>query len=260
MSTDSKPLDPSSPGAWSPSGKKWWEQGATSPTGKPLGDGPRIAAWLRFHIKIGDFFTMDQIRAALGLSHEHDQRRLRELRKNGWEFPSGKQSTEVGAEGYRLDQYGWWPGEGKRPNSGGVSLRVRRLVMERDGSRCAICGVGAGEPYQDDPASKAVMTIGHVRPGSFAGSNQPDNLRVECAHCNEPVRNATGQPEDCAGVIVRFDNLGKQDKQKLASWVAQGHRGRDDVDDLYDRVRRLSPGDLGHFKDHIKQVLGENAL
>jgi 5-methylcytosine-specific restriction endonuclease McrA len=253
-----QPLDPSSDEAISPSGQHWWEPGATGFTGKrKLGVEPRTAAWLRFHVAVGETFTVSDIREGVGgndgfLTDEHAQRRLRRLREYGWQFPSKKHARELGVEGYRLDKYGWWPGEGPKPRKNSVSAAVRRRVLERDGNRCQICGVGAGEPYPGEPETKAAMTVGHVRPNAFGGSSDESNLRAECSRCNEPARTATEPPQSLETVVALYQNLKTSEQSRISQWVAQGHRGRDRVDELYDRIRMLSPGD----RDQVKQIMG----
>lgn len=53
---------------------------------------------------------------------------------------------------------------------------VRRLVYERDGGRCLVCG--SGELIQYD----------RVVPWSMGGRNEPENIRLLCAECNRRQR------------------------------------------------------------------------
>ena len=180
----------------------WWELDTWPGTRKSLGDEPRIAAWLAANKAVGETFTTEELREALGhrLSdtsrndREHFQRRIRELRsvRDGWVFPSVKHDRNVESGNYRLDKIGWHPALGKRPpNPTAVSAKVKREVLERDNYRCFHCGVIAGEPYPHDPEKLAVMTVGHVVPAEFGGPGTASNLRAECAHCNEAFGSAT---------------------------------------------------------------------
>ncbi|MFC3628234.1 HNH endonuclease [Paracoccus angustae] len=58
---------------------------------------------------------------------------------------------------------------GRRP----LPARVRREVMDRDGSVCAYCGDTDG-PFHID----------HIFPYSRGGSDDPENLTVACQTCN----------------------------------------------------------------------------
>ena len=84
------------PEAFAPDGNLWWNL-ATWPNRKQaFGDERKIAAWLAFNKKLGDRFTLPELREALvdGLKNndaEHLNRRLRALRKDGWSVPSGNE-------------------------------------------------------------------------------------------------------------------------------------------------------------------------
>jgi hypothetical protein len=243
----------------------WWELDTWPGTKRPLGDEPRIAAWLAANKRVGDTFTTDELRKALGhrLSEtsrndrEHFQRRIRELRsvRDGWAFPSIKHDKTVDSGNYRLDKIGWHPALGKRPpNPTAVSAKVKREVLERDHYRCFHCGVVAGEPYPDDPDTLARMTVGHVVPAEFGGTGKASNLRAECAHCNEASRSATSTPESLPGVKAAVNNLGAKERVRLLEWIAAGRRGRDSIDETYDRARLLSPGDREELLSWLQQT------
>ncbi len=57
-------------------------------------------------------------------------------------------------------------------NKSEISKKLALTIMERDGFKCVRCGV-LGD-----------LTIDHIFPRSFGGSNAPDNLRVLCRSCN----------------------------------------------------------------------------
>jgi len=236
----------------------WWELDVWPTSGLPLGDEPRIAAWLAYNKSVGDTFTTDELRTALGqrLSHssrndrEHFQRRIRQLRgaRDGWVFPSAKHDRTVLSGTYRLDKVGWHPAKGDRPRDATrVSKRVRREVLSRDHERCFHCGVISGQPYPDFPERTATMTVGHVTPADFGGIAEPSNLRAECALCNESIRSATAAPELAQGVKVAANDLNKKDRLELRNWIRAGHRIRNKVDVTYDRFRQLTTGDKDEF-------------
>lgn len=240
----------------------WWELDFWPGSRRPLGDEPRIASWLAFNKAIGDSFTTDELRGQLGhrLSptsrndREHFQRRIRALRgsRDGWIIPSTKHDRNVDLGHYRLDAIGWHPGLGRRRvDETRVSKKVRREVLTRDHERCFHCGVISGDPYPDFPERSATMTVGHVVPAEFGGSATASNLRAECALCNESMRSATAPPELLPAVQVATTDLNARDRSKLLQWVLAGQRGRDKLDETYDRYRHLAPGDQTSFAEWL---------
>jgi 5-methylcytosine-specific restriction endonuclease McrA len=223
-------------------GKLWWDRKKGDGPRGAEGAVPRTASWLKFNKQIGDLFTTVELRQALGVKDEHFQRRIRELKSWGWDFDGSKDSSDLKDE-YRLIKYGWWPGseERKPTNTSSISGPVRREVIERDGGRCVLCGVAAGEPYPDPPTATARITIGHLIPASAGGTNALDNLRAECARCNETAHADTRTPETANSLIQSIRSLSPKDRARLRSWVAAGSRQRDNVDRIYDRYRLAPP-------------------
>ncbi|GAA4169871.1 HNH endonuclease [Gryllotalpicola koreensis] len=243
------------------SGELWWRTDG-------LGDERRIAAWLAANKEVGDTFTTEELRRGIGdrlsadarNNAEHFQRRVRELRKakyGSWLIPSKKHDRTLQQGQYRLERVGWYPALGARPNDpSAVSASTRRAVINRDGRRCVICGIGAGEPYPGRPDTNAVLTVGHVVPGISNGSGDLSNLQTECAECNEPARSNTETPESPGSLITEVANFNVGDLRRLQAWVGQGRRGRDRVDTAFDRYRALSPGGKAEFKTALDGILG----
>ena len=245
----------------------WWHLPTWPGTNKKLGDEPKIAAWLAFNKSIGETFTTAELRKALGdqLSEtsrndkEHFQRRIRQLRssRDGWAFPSIKHDRTLDMGAYRLERIGWHPALGDRPkNPNAVSAKTRRLVLMRDKNRCQVCGIGFKEPYPEDTDSLAVLTVGHVIPEAHGGSGQMSNLRAECALCNEPARSDTGRPASPDEIITRLQNFKREELVKLHSWTRAGHRIRDRVDETYDQIRMMAPGDREAVVGQLGKMLG----
>ena len=230
--------------AYTLDGELWWEAEYRPGTRQKLGAEPKLAAWLYWNVDLGHTFTMRDVRTAIDSDDEHVNRRLRKLREYGWVIPSGQDDASLRPTEYRLDQVGWWPGQGRRPNTkGSVSNRVKAEVIARDGSRCVLCGIGAAEAYPREPGSRAVLTVGHRVPKALGGSDLSENLRTECSRCNEPRRESTGTVESYAQVFADVRRLGVSDKRVLLSWLQTGERIRNTLDTTYDRARILSSGD-----------------
>lgn len=231
------------PEAFAPDGKLWWDRNRGDGPVGATGNKPRAASWLKFNVQPGERFTTEQVREALGVKDEHFQRRLRELRDLGWAFDGMKDLPGLNAE-YLMRIHGWWPGsDEKKPSvTSGIDSRTRREVLNRDGSRCRVCGVGAGEAYPEPPHDPARITIGHVIPASQGGGNSPDNLRCECSRCNETVRAESGSGESYEDLLAGTRRLSAADKKTLFRWLKIQSRERTDLDRMYDRVRLASPG------------------
>jgi 5-methylcytosine-specific restriction endonuclease McrA len=56
-----------------------------------------------------------------------------------------------------------------------VYLRLRPLILERDGGRCQIRGPGC---------TGAADSVDHIVPLALGGTHAPENLRSACLHCN----------------------------------------------------------------------------
>lgn len=248
--------------AYAPDGRLWWELDKAPGTSRPFGAERKIAAWLYYNKSEGDLFTMRDLRQALGSETipndaEHLNRRLRALRPDGWIIPSNKDDRTLPTDTYRVEQKGWHPGLGSRPKREGVSQGDRRRVLDRDGRRCVVCGVGEGEPYPNEPGTRAALTIGHRTPRERGGSSKDlNNLQTECKRCNEPVRDEMREPETLEQLLPDVRRMPKGDLQSLLSWLDQGYRTRSKLDAIYDRARALSAGERDDLKSAVRRIIG----
>lgn len=60
-----------------------------------------------------------------------------------------------------------------------VSPDVRKLVRERDGFKCRVCGV--------PETKKNKLQLHHIKYRSRGGSNHPDNLMLVCQECHTAI-------------------------------------------------------------------------
>ncbi|MET7694169.1 HNH endonuclease signature motif containing protein [Streptomyces sp. NPDC005483] len=211
---------------------------------------------------------MRELRLALGPdvadNSEHLNRRLRKLREFDWIIPSYKDDRTLPQDTYRLEAKGrrlWLATERKRANAGPkFSQRTRRIVLDRDGHRCKVCGVGAGESYPGEPGSKAKLTIGHRVPQerlrARGAADDIDNWRTECARCNETVRNELPDPEQYDEVTAEIKQLRKADLTLLLNWLRTGERSRSKLDRAYDRARQLSHAEHATLIAYVEKLLG----
>lgn len=237
----------------------WWKLRVAPGGNRPFGGERRIAAYLHFNVDIGGTFTMKELREALGEQEtpeqaEHLNRRLRNLRKQGWRFASYKDRYGQAVDTYVLQEKGnklWLGEQTKRSN---ISAAVRRQVYERDLNRCVICGVGAGEPYPGEPGTAARLTAGHRTADARHGEASPDNLQTECARCNEPVGDTPPNPENLAEVMAAVKQLGAADKATLRAWLETGFRQRSKVDFAFDRTRKLAASEKEQVIEFLRSA------
>lgn len=246
--------------ATGPNGVEWWKPECLVGNRK-LGAERRIAAFLWFKLNVGDLFTMKLLRDELGDGEgaeaaEQLNRRLRSLRKDEWVLSSIKDDRTLPVDAYRLEKKGKkiWLGESRINNA--ISQRTRRLVFERDGSRCVVCGIAGGEPYPGEPDSRAKLTVGHRLAQERSGSMDLENLRTECARCNEPLRHELRNPESLDEVLAEIRILRKSDLQLLLEWMQTGVRSRSKLDRVYDRARMLSPAERMQLITALESMLG----
>ncbi|MEU6184777.1 HNH endonuclease [Nocardia sp. NPDC047038] len=252
--------------AYALDGQLWWTLPFYPGTKRPYGAVNKIAAWLYFNKRVGDRFTIRELREAVGTDNapnyqEHFNRRLRELRALGWLLPSSQEDAELRTDEYRVGVKGWHPGAGPRPKfSSRISPAVQRTVFDRDGRRCVICGVASGEPYPAAPTEMAAITIGHRIPQKFGGSDDIDNLQVECQRCNEPMREEAGLPVTFDEVYAQIRRLKRAEKETMLRWMRSGRRSRSRLDVLYDQARQLSPNEKRQLTERLELATDQPSL
>lgn len=243
-------------------GVEWWKLDYWPGTKKPFGGTPKLAAYLYFNLKVGDTFTMRDLRAALGDEvdeagrAEHLNRRLRTLREQDWQFPSYMDQLGQDQDVYILKAKGKRIWLGERTKRDKPSRSTMRLVFERDLNTCQVCGARAGEEYEGEPGTCVRLTVGHRVPGARLANASPDNLQAECSRCNEPVGDAIPDPETLSEVMSAVSRLGPNAKAELLSWMASGYRHRSKTDIAYARIRRLPKTAQAKVADYLKGVVG----
>ena len=63
-------------------------------------------------------------------------------------------------------------------------MRVKEVVLERDGYRCTVCGTCG--------TKKNPLTIHHLKYRRCGGTNDPDNLVTMCRICHESWHKENG--------------------------------------------------------------------
>lgn len=215
----------------------------------------RAAHWLATEVGEGRKFRKSDLREAVKGVEQVD-RRVRDLReKFGWSIANYRDRADLSPDEHLLVAVGqrvWEEGFRAAPGDS-VSAAVRRTVFDRDGNRCVVCGIGAGEEYPGMPGVMARLTLGHLVPRGRRGWSSPDNLRTECALCNEPARHLTAAPVDLGLLKARVRELSRTDRRKLADWLRDERRQVPEVERLWMDWRRLPAAQ----RDEVRELLLE---
>jgi hypothetical protein len=123
----------------------------------------QILEYLKGHI--GEWIHNQELRDLSGLNDV--PRTIRLLRQEGWKI-------DVHGDGYvKLTSLEKGPARGIRK---AISERVRYEVFGRDGFRCQACGRGINDGVK--------LTIDHITPVDWGGTNDISNLNTLCEECN----------------------------------------------------------------------------
>jgi hypothetical protein len=210
---------------------------ATSTAGSKI----RAALWLASEVGVGSTFTKSQLRAAFP-SVEQIDRRVRDLRAEGWVIATYREDRSLAQDELRLVSVGgavWEPGY--RSRSAAATDRERRATLAADGYVCRYCGIGAGEGYPDDPLRTAKLSAAAV-----PGGDVPARITL-CDRCLA----AAAKPEDASAVIREIEALDAGDRALLNVWVLRDERPRTVPERLWGRYRRL-PADA---RESIRRIL-----
>jgi len=201
----------------------------------------RAAHWLATEVGEGKRFRKAQLRAAIQ-DREQIDRRVRDLRgKHGWVIHNYRDDSTLSREEHLLVKIGdpVWDPAYLAPRGDAVSAAIRRRVFDRDGNRCIVCGIAAGEEYPTLPGVRARLTVGHLVPRARKGQNDPDNFRTECAICNEPARHLTAPPADLDLIKARIKELPRAERARLAGWMQDERRTFPEIERLWIQWRQL---------------------
>jgi hypothetical protein len=194
----------------------------------------RVALWLVATVGTGGTFTKADLRAAFPAVEQVD-RRMRDLRADGWVIATYRDDRSLAVDELRLVTVGalvWEPGY--RPRSPAVPARERRAVFSRDGYACRYCGISAGETYPDDPLRTARLSAARASAGG-----EGDQLMTLCDRCMADAPDAHSVPD----LVSKIRALDPEDQQRLLSWIQSGQRQWTKAEVLWARFRRL-PADV----------------
>ena len=162
--------------------------------------------------RVGKVLEADDLQAAANGAQQWS-RRLRELRAEGWLISSHNDRVDLKPGQYVLEADA--PTAGKHTLERPISAATRAKVFHDDGAFCCFCGVVPGDPDESRPGRTVKLQIGHIIDRNHGGSDDPDNLRVECSSCNEGAKNMAAEPPSYSWLWSRVRLAGKADQRAI---------------------------------------------
>ena len=192
----------------------------------------RVALWLHEEIGPGGVFTKAQLREAFPNVEQVD-RRMRDLRPEGWVIHTNSQDVSLDPDELRLVSVGGrvWEKTYRSATISMVTDAERRAVMLRDNFACAFCGISAGEAYLDDPARTAVLTVARGREPRQGGA-----LCTVCARCR-----GASAPFSAEDVLSELEDLNPNERESFRLWLANNRRIQTPLDQAWLHFLRLPP-------------------
>jgi hypothetical protein len=153
---------------------------------------------------VGIVVTSKQLRDAAGSDVSEWARRVRELKDEfGMQIATHSDDASLRPNEYLLKTL-----EIRPVIARGISGKLRRQILERNGFTCQVCGAAAGEESGCEPPKKCRLQIDHVLPISQGGKDEPHNLRAVCVYYNKDkadiIRPASGQAISALSVIRKL--------------------------------------------------------
>lgn len=142
-------------------------------------------------------------------------RRLRELRAEGWDIQTHRDSPDLSPGQWRLSS----GTKGKAVAfTAGISKGLRARVLERNGFTCQMCGVAAGDIHAHNNRP-ATLQIGHIVDRSKGGLDELHNLRALCSVCNEGSQNIKPAPPSERDLLVAVRRAGASEQLAVYRWL-----------------------------------------
>lgn len=192
----------------------------------------RVALWLHSEVGEGGSFTKQQLRDAFPNVEQID-RRMRDLRPEGWIIATYREDRSLAADELRLVRKGglvWEPGYRSRQQTA-VTDKERKAVLAADNYSCVYCGISGGEPYPDDALRTAKLTLARLEPSDTAAPR----LATCCDRCHVGEPQGTS-PDQVIGLIAA---LPEERRQRLSDWIRRGSRDIAPEERIWAQYRRL---------------------
>jgi len=168
------------------------------------GEGARSKLRAFFEANVGRVVTSKDLREAAGSDVSEWARRVRELRNEvGMQIVTHNDRADLKPNEYILEAMELRPAIAR-----GISDKLRRQILERNGFTCQVCGAGASEESGCAPGKKCRLQIDHILPISQGGTDSEHNLRAVCVYYNkgkaDVIRPASGQAISALAVIRKL--------------------------------------------------------
>jgi hypothetical protein len=207
----------------------------------PAGTKVRVALWLATEVGTGGVFSKAQLREAFPHVEQID-RRMRDLRPEGWEILTSLQDVALKPDELRLKTIGGrvWERDYRSNVVGRVSDKTRQKIFLADGYQCVLCGVAGGEAYPDIPGRVAKLAVSR--------GETSEDARTLCDRC------LSGSPTACAvsEVQAAVAALDRDQKVTLAEWLREGERRRSQEEHIWFALSRQSAAVRGKVRASIQ--------
>lgn len=203
----------------------------------------RVALWLHSEVGPGGTFTKADLRSAFPGVEQID-RRMRDLRAEGWIITTYQEDRSLAADELRLVEEGAavWERGYRSQQSRAITAKERQTAMRADSFACVICGIGGGEVFPEHPLRTAKLAVVHVGDDARGGRR----LSTICDLCI-----AGGARGTTDALISAIDELTPSERVLLADWVRRGVRPRSKEEQLWAQYRQLPSVDRAAIERHL---------
>ncbi|WP_179854959.1 hypothetical protein [Paractinoplanes atraurantiacus] len=206
----------------------------------------RIALWLHTEVRQGGVFTKQQMRTALSTADKEEQdeqldRRMRDLRDEGWVISTNREDRSLALKELRLVQEGgavWQDGyQSRKPKV--PTAKERAAIFAADDYACRFCGTSAGDTYPEDALRTAKLTL----------SMGDSGLVTSCDRC----RAGTPEVGTTDDILEAASELTAEEQAVLRHWVFQGRRPKSSLTRVWARYNQLSATERRAFAAELRR-------
>ena len=202
----------------------------------PIGTRSRVALWLTAEVGSDGVFTKAQLRDAFPHVEQID-RRMRDLRKEGWVITTYREDRTLEADELRLVKRGGnvWERGYRSQQTSVLPDKVRNATLSADGFRCVQCGVGAGDAYADDLHHRAQLSV--VRASSDSDGQAGRQLTTLCDRCRRGAADSDARSGE--QLLGKLSGLDADQLLRFKGWVRHDVRQEDLESALWALYRQL---------------------
>jgi hypothetical protein len=210
----------------------------------------RTALWLLSEVGLGNTFTKEKHRQVFSGVAQAD-RRLRDLRKYGWIIHTSAEDVSLNSNEQRFVAAGssvWQPGVKRQTAKETISAKIRMATFAEHDYQCAVCGIAAGERYQDEGPAAAVLSVASQRIVSPDGEER-QLFTCVCKRCRA---GSSGNTIDLPKLLDEIEKLESSDRASFLRWIVRGRR--DALDRAWSKYRNLASGAKDLIRTRLKDA------